>query len=275
MPRTLLSPRIRTALVTGAGAGLGRAFAGMLAAEGVEVWGTSRRPDSLPMGERFHPVGFDLGGGDAEAEALIARVEQESGGLDLLVHNAGFGVFGGLLDHPMEGWRAQLDGMLGTSLALDRAALAAMTPRRRGTIVNVTSMVVEFPIPYLAGYNIAKAGLAALTESLMFEVGGAGITVIDFRPGDYRTGFNQSMFAATPSSCSEPARRVARRLDALLAAAPRPERAARDLRRALRRGRSGVVRSGSFFQTVLAPLGARLAPLALRRAVMARYFGIR
>ncbi len=275
MSRTILSPRIRTALVTGAGGGLGRAFAEMLLAEGVEVWGTSRRPDSLPMRERFHPVGFDLVAGDLAAEALIARVERESGGLDLLVHNAGFGVFGGLLDQPLAVWRAQLDAMLGVSFALDRAALAAMTPRRRGTIVNVTSMAAEFSIPYLAGYNVAKAGLVALTESLMFEAGEAGITAIDFRPGDYRTGFNKSMFAAPPSSCSDSARRVARRLDAILAAAPRPEHAARDLRRALARGRSGVVRSGSFFQTVLAPLGARLAPLALRRAVMARYFAAR
>ncbi|HQF40079.1 MAG TPA: SDR family NAD(P)-dependent oxidoreductase [Opitutaceae bacterium] len=275
MSRPSLSPRLRTALVTGAGGGLGRAFAEMLRAEGVEVWGTSRRPESLAAAARFHPLGFDLAGGDAAAEALVARVERESGGLDLLVHNAGFGVFGGLLDQPLAVWRAQLDGMLGVSFALDRAALAAMTPRRRGTIVNVTSMVAEFPIPYLAGYNIAKAGLVALTESLMFEAAEAGIAAVDFRPGDYRTGFNRSMFAAPPSSCSASARRVARRLETLLAAAPRPERAARDLRRALARGRSGVVRSGSFFQTVLAPLGARLAPLALRRAVMARYFGVR
>jgi uncharacterized protein len=275
MSRSPLASRYRTALVTGAGAGLGRAFAEMLLAEGVEVWGTSRRPESLPAAARFHAVGFDLSGGSDAAEALIAQVELESGGLDLLVHNAGYGVFGGLLDQPLTVWRAQLDEMLGVSLALDRAAFAAMVRRRRGGIVNVTSMAVEFPIPFLSGYNVAKAGLAALTESLMFEAAGTGIAVTDFRPGDYRTGFNQTMFATPPDTLSALARRVALRLDATLAAAPYPDRAARDLRRALARGRSGVVRSGSFFQTVLAPLGVRLAPLSLRRAVMARYFGIR
>ncbi len=269
-----LAHRYRTALVTGAGAGLGREFARMLLAAGVEVWGTSRRPETLPAAPRFHPVAFDLAAGDRAAEALVAAVEREAAGLDLLVHNAGYGLFGGLLERPGELWRAQLDEMLGVSLALNRAVWAAMAPRRRGAIVNVTSMAVEFPIPYLAGYNIAKAGLAALSESLMLEGSRAGITVVDFRPGDYRTGFNQTMFAALPETLPPAQQRVARRLDATLAAAPRAERAARDLHRALRRGRSGVVRSGSFFQTVLAPLGARLAPSWLRRAVQARYFGV-
>lgn len=275
MSRVPLRSRYRTALITGAGAGLGRAFAHMLLAEGIEVWGTSRRPESLPVAERFHPVAFDLATGDAAAEELVARVERESGGLDLLVHNAGYGVFGGLLDQPLAVWRAQLDALLGGSFALSRAAFAVMAPRRRGGIVNVTSMAVEFPIPFLSGYNIAKAGLAALTESLLLEAPTAGITFLDFRPGDYRTGFNQVMFTSPPEKLPAAAQRVARRLDAILAAAPLPARAARDLRQALAGGRSGVLRSGSFFQTVLAPLGVRLMPLALRRAVMARYFGAR
>lgn len=275
MSRTPLRCRYRTALVTGAGAGLGRAFSDMLRAEGVEVWGTSRRPETLGAAERFHPVAFDLADGDSAAEALVGRVAEESGGLELLVHNAGYGVFGGILDQPLSVWRAQLDAMLGGSFALNRAAVASMAPRGRGAIVNVTSMAVEFPIPYFSGYNIAKAGLAALTESLMLEAPMSGITFLDFRPGDYRTGFNQAMYASTPKTLSACAQRVARRLDATLEASPPPQRAALDLRRALSRGRSGVVRSGSFFQTVLGPLGVRLMPLALRRAAMARYFGVR
>ncbi len=275
MPPFPLSRHFRTALVTGAGSGIGGAIAAMLAAEGVAVFGTARRPETLPVRDRVSLVRFDLADGPAGAAELVARVERESGGLDLVVHNAGYGVFGGLLDRPLDGWRRQIDDMLGTSVALNRAALAAMLPRRSGTLVNITSMAVEFPIPFMAGYNVVKAGLAALTESLMLEFPAAGIRIIDFRPGDYRTGFNSSMFTTPFDQLSAGQQQVARRLDATLAAAPRPERAARDLRRALRRGRSGVVRSGSFFQTVLAPLGVRLMPLAWRRAAMARYFGVR
>ncbi|MFT3829769.1 MAG: SDR family NAD(P)-dependent oxidoreductase [Opitutaceae bacterium] len=275
MPSPSLATRFRTALVTGAGSGLGLAFAEMLLAEGVEVWGTSRHPERLPVRERFHPLRLDLADGETAADSLLVQLEHESGGLDLLVHNAGYGVFGGVLDQPLSVWRAQIDQMLGVSLALNRGAFAAMGARGKGTIVNITSLAVEFPIPLLSGYNVAKAGLAALSESLMLEAQGRGITVIDFRPGDYRTEFNNAMFAVPHTTLPERAQRVVRRLEATFAAAPLPSRAAVDLRRALLRGRPGVVRSGSFFQTVLAPLGARIAPLSLRRAVLARYFGIR
>lgn len=275
MSRRPLAEHFRTALVTGAGAGLGRAFTEMLLAEGVEVWGTSRRPERLPAAARFHPLRFDLAEGDAAVGRLFDQLGAAADGPDLLVHNAGYGVFGAFQTQPAGTWRAQLDQMLGVSLELNRVTCARMASRRRGTVVNVTSMAVEFPIPYLSGYNMVKAGLAALSESLMLEAAGTGITVIDFRPGDYRTEFNQSMFAAPPSSASARVQRVAARLAATMAAAPAPARAAADLRRALRRNRPGVVRSGSWFQTVLAPLGARFLPLALRRAAVSRYFGIR
>lgn len=274
MARPTLSSRFRSALVTGAGVGLGRAFAGMLLAEGVEVWGTSRCPERLPVVEHFHPLAFDLADGEAGADQLLGKMAAEGGAPDLLVHNAGYGVFGEFLSQPAGVWRAQLDQMLGASLALNRAVYSGMAGRREGTIVNVTSMAVEFPIPYMAGYNMVKAGLAALSESLMLETVGTGITIVDFRPGDYRTEFNRSMFDVPPVSSPERVQRVARRLEATMAAAPVPARAAADLQRALRRNRSGVVRSGTWFQTVLAPLGVRFLPLALRRAMMARYFGI-
>lgn len=272
MSRYPLSRHFRTALVTGASAGIGRAIAEMLVTEGVEVWGTSRRPETAEGSAAVHWRRLDLGDGPDGALRLVGEVEAESSGLDLLVHCAGYGLFGSLLDLGAEAWARQLDDMVGSSLALNRAALAAMVPRGRGVIVNVTSMAVEFPIPYMSGYNMAKAALAALTESLMLESPGAGIRLLDFRPGDYRTGFNASMFTTPIDRLPAEQRRVAMRLEATLAASPAPERAARDLRRALAAGRSGVVRSGSFFQTVLAPFGARLIPVAWRRAAIARYF---
>ena len=271
MSRVPLSSLIQTALVTGAGAGLGRAFAEMLLAEGVAVWGTARRTDRLPVAPCFHPLVFDLAAGDGAAAALVQQVEQESGGLDLLVHNAGYGVFGAFDAVPVHDWCTQLDCLLGRALVLNHAALAVMRPRRYGAIVNVSSLAAELPIPFMAGYNVAKAGLSALTESLMLEAAGTGITFLDFRPGDYRTGFNQTMAAAFSVSPAGAAGRVWASLEATLAAAPEPARAAADLRRALRRGRSGVVRSGTFFQALLAPLALRLFPQAWRRAALARY----
>lgn len=272
MSRRPLAARYRTALVTGAGGGLGQAFVDSLLAEGVEVWGTSRRPAALPSRERFHAVRFELAEGPSAAEALVAEVERASGGLDLLVHNAGYGVFGAFLGQSLAVWHRQVEDLLGVSLSLNHAVLKAISARRRGAIVNVTSMAVEFPIPCLAGYNVAKAGLAALTATLMLEAVADGVALIDFRPGDYRTKFNDAMFAGATPTHDVRSKQVAARLESLLARAPAPEQAARDLLRALCRGRSGVVRSGSLLQTTVAPLWARLAPEGLRRAVLARYF---
>jgi NAD(P)-dependent dehydrogenase (short-subunit alcohol dehydrogenase family) len=135
---------------------------------------------------------------------------------------------------------------------------------------------VEFPLPFMSGYNVVKAGLSALTESLIVETRGTAINVIDFRPGDFRTDFNQAMLTSSSASPA-PSGRVAavwRTLEAHCEAAPPVSRAAADLRDALLRGRSGTVRSGSFFQARIAPAFASLVPASLRRRIAARYFGL-
>ncbi len=275
-----LSDLYPTAFVTGASAGLGRAFAAMLLAEGVRVWGTARDPARLgELAARhptlFTPVGLDLADGTAAGAALARAAEGTGGGFDLVVQNAGFGGgFGEFSDVDFAPWHAQLDAMLLTTARLSQAALRSMRARNRGCLVHVSSIAAEFPLPFMSGYNVAKAGLSALSESLIFETRGTGVTVIDFRPGDYRTAFNQAMQATTSVNAADP--RLARAwltLESNLEAAPPPVRAATDLRRALLRRRSGVVRSGSFFQARLAPFLARLAPTSLVRAVAARYFG--
>jgi short-subunit dehydrogenase len=268
-----LAERYRTALVTGASSGLGRAFAAMLLAEGVRVWGTARDPQRLAgFGAGFSPCALDLAAG-AAAEAAFARAEAEAGGLDLVVNNAGYGIFGEFGETDWAVWEAQLTAMLVTTLRLARLAYAGMRRRGRGGLVNVSSLAAEFPLPFMSGYNVAKAGLSALSESLIFESRGTPVTILDFRPGDYRTAFNQAMLPLN----SAPGARTARAwrvLDHMLRTAPPPERAAADLRRALAGGRSGVVRSGTFFQARLAPLAARVLPAGWKRAVQARYFGV-
>lgn len=277
MPRPL-AQLYPNAFVTGASAGLGRAFAEMLLAEGVHVWGTARDAARLTELARRHPALFtpvilDLAN-PAAAEAAFARSAGNVGGaFDLVVNNAGYGIFGGFDAVDFPAWQTQLDGMLGTTLRLAHAALRGMRRRNRGCVVNVSSLAVDFPLPLLAGYNVAKAGLTALSESLIFETKGTGISVIDFRPGDYRTGFNHSMHAASPAASAPAATRIWQILERNLNAGPAPEGAATDLRRALLRGRSGTVRSGTFFQARLAPFVARFVPLAWRRAAAAKYFG--
>ncbi len=266
----------RTAFVTGASAGLGREFALMLLAEGVRVWGTSRDPSRLAeLAEghpgAFHPVALDLADPDGAVRAFAVASAAAGGSFDLVVNNAGYGIFGEFAGVENSVWRTQLEGMLGTVLALSHAAFRSMRVRNRGCLVHVSSIAAEFPLPFMSGYNVAKAGLSALSESLMFESRGSAIIIIDFRPGDYRTNFNQTM---QKDSISEATRRAWVALDASFNEAPAPALAARDLRGALLRNQSGVVRSGSFFQAVVAPALARVAPQSWVRWATARYYGL-
>jgi short-subunit dehydrogenase len=268
-----------SAFVTGAGSGLGLAFTEMLLAEGVRVWGTSReasRLASLAAGHasRFFPLTLDLNDAPGAVDAFLGAARQAEGAFDLVINNAGYGIFGEFDAVPAAQWKTQVGAMLGSTIVLTHAAYGAMRVRNRGCLVNVSSMAAEFPLPFMTGYNVAKAGLSALSESLLFESRGTGVKVIDFRPGDYRTSFNQAM--QTPAAARDASRRTQgawRVLEANLAASPAPARAAADLRRALLRQRRGAVRSGPFFQIVMAPLLARLCPAWLLRAGTARYFG--
>jgi short-subunit dehydrogenase len=268
----------RTALVTGASTGLGRAMAEMLLDGGLRVWGTARDPGRLPVRPGFTAIAMDLDS-DASVDAAIAEAEQQSGGLDLVINNAGYGVFGSFAGQDFAMWQGQIEAMLVRTMRLSHLALRPMFARNRGTLVNVSSLAAEFPIPFMSGYNVVKSGLAAFSESMMIEVARTRVIVIDFRPGDYRTGFNQTMQAISENNLTPGAvppdrrQRAWRVIDANVRTAPLPTRAVADLRRALASNRSGTVRSGSFFQAHLAPFLVRFIPLRLRRAATALYFG--
>jgi short-subunit dehydrogenase len=139
--------------------------------------------------------------------------------------------------------------------------------QNKGTIINVSSLAAEFPLPCMAAYNAAKAGLSALSKSLMEQARGTGLAVIDFRPGDFRSGF---VTATTRAGGDDAA------WEAALAHeknSPSAKGVAEDLFRAIASGKSGTVRSGGFFQCRMAPLGARLLPEALFAHLSRIYLG--
>ncbi len=277
MAAARVSDRHRTAFVTGASTGLGRAFATMLLDEGVRVWGTARDPArlaDLAAGHpgRFSPVAFDLRQPQV-ADAAWRAAAAEAGGIDLLVNNAGFGLFAEFAAIDFERWRDQLEVMLVQPARLVHAALPAMLARHQGAIVNISSLAAEFPLPFQSAYNMAKSGLTALSNSLMIETSGTGVVVLDVRPGDYRTDFDRSL--DRPQAAPGP--RLGRAWDAfsaMMRSGPPPEHAAAALRRALLRHRSGTVRTGRVLQAVVAPFIARFGSLALQRRIQAWYFKV-
>lgn len=266
-----LGEMYRGALVTGVTSGLGKAFAEMLKAEGVEVWGTSRKAENIPVGEGIYPLALDLADGASVGQFLQA-MEPVWPRLDLVVNNAGNGIFNRFEQFEPDQIGEQLRVLLHGPMALCHAALPGFLAQGRGTLVNVASLAREFPLPYFSLYNAAKAGLSNFTRSLQTELVGTGVTTIDFQPGDYRTRFNDS--AARPEELELHPRleQAWNSLEKHLSEAPLPEKAARDLRRALMRGKSGVVYSGDCFQTKLAPFLARFGTWNLVECAMRAYY---
>ena len=271
-----LNKQYRTAFITGASSGLGEAFTRMLLEEGVKVWGTSRDSAKLQAlrdqyPQLFSVVCLELNQAE-EAVNQFRKAEKEAGGFDLVIQNAGYGLFGNFELIPSETWNTQLSSMLGTTLALSHAAWTSMRSTNQGCLVHISSLAVDFPLPFMSGYNVVKAGISALSESLMTEARGTNLVVIDFRPGDFKTAFNERAHKVDKLESDKRLKQAWLKLEKNLNVSPRPTQAARDLKKALRAGKSGIVISGGFFQARLAPLAAHLLPKKLLRKITALYF---
>lgn len=276
MPARRVSDLYRTAFVTGASTGLGLAFTEMLLADGVRVWGTSRDPNRLAPLAQKHRGAFTAVALDLRDGAAAERVFQEAnvaGDFEVVINNAGYGVFGQFATTDFDHWREQMEVMLVNTARLSHAALQPMLAHKHGALVNISSLAAEFPLPFQSAYNVAKAGLSALNESLILETNGSGVTVIDFRPGDYRTDFEGSV-RRPPGEVTPSMQRTWTAFAGMMESGPAPSHAAASLRRALLRRRSGTVRTGRLFQAIIAPLLSRFASLALKRKIQERYYNV-
>lgn len=182
----------RTWFITGVSSGLGRALAWAALAHGDVVCGTVRTADALAdfvaLGERAH--GFRLDVTDvAGLSAAIAEAEQLPGGLDVLVNNAGYGLVGAVEETSLEEARTQFEVNLLAPLAAIRAALPGMRARRRGHIVNVTSVSGLAAWSGTGVYCASKFALEGLGEALAQEVGPLGVKVTNVAPGGIRTDY--------------------------------------------------------------------------------------
>jgi NAD(P)-dependent dehydrogenase (short-subunit alcohol dehydrogenase family) len=178
----------RTALVTGASAGIGEATVKELIEEGFTVYAAARRLDRMrdleSIGARL--IALDLTN-DASIIAAVDTVRRETGRLDVLVNNAGYGSYGALEDVPMDEARRQFDVNLFGAARLIQLALPMMRAQKGGRIVNVSSIGGKSGEPFGSWYHATKYALEGLSDCLRIELKPFGIDVIVIEPGAIRT----------------------------------------------------------------------------------------
>ena len=179
----------RTALVTGGAAGIGRAIAGELLVEGARVLVADRDAAGLTaLPEEFETIEIDLAGRDAPGE-LGRLAEERLGGVDVLVNNAGFGLYGPVEDIGIEEARYQFEVNVVGTARLTQLLLPAMREKRSGTIVNITSMGGKIYTLLGAWYHATKHALEGWSDCLRLELAPFGIRVMIVEPGLIETEF--------------------------------------------------------------------------------------
>lgn len=188
----------KRAVVTGASQGIGLAIARALSSEGAEVAICARNPESLRKavenlqqnapGRKVLGYAADVSD-SAQVAQLFAFVDKELGGLDLLINNAGLGLFRATAELTVEEW----DRLIGTNLSgafyCSREALCRFEERRGGSIINISSLAGRNPFAGGAAYNASKFGLNGFSEAMMLDHRNDNVRVSYIMPGSVSTHF--------------------------------------------------------------------------------------
>ena len=184
----------KVALITGGSKGIGFAIAEALVSQGARVMVTGRNAADLEraqarLGPRALSVSADARLAEEVERAVQATVDGH-GGLDVLVNNAGIGIFKNAADMSPAEWQSIIDTNLSGVFYYCHAAIPHLRRRGGGWIVNISSLAGKNPFTGGAAYCASKAGLNAFSEALMQEVRYDNIRVTYVMPGSVATGFS-------------------------------------------------------------------------------------
>lgn len=198
---------MRIWFITGVSSGFGRAIATAALGAGDTVVGSLRREEDCAAFEALSP---ELAHGvlldvtqDAAIPPLVERIEREIGPIDVLVNNAGYGHEGLVEESTIDELRRQFDVNVFGAVAAIKAVLPFMRQRRRGRILNITSMGGLMTLPGLAYYHGSKFALEGISESLGKEVKHLGIHVTAVEPGSFRTDWAGRSMVRAPRSIAD------------------------------------------------------------------------
>jgi 3-oxoacyl-[acyl-carrier protein] reductase len=217
-----LGLRGKTALVTAASRGLGRAIASALAAEGASLVICARGADALEStaaaitqdtGAEVEMVAADVATQQGIAQ-VWQRARDRFGHVDVLVTNAGGPPSGPFESHEWESWQRAVELTLRSAVELTRLVLPGMKDRRWGRVLHVTSIAVKQPVEGLMLSNSLRAAVTGFARTLANEVAAYGITVNNILPGYTRTERVEQLNAATAAREGLTVEDVAHRIEA-------------------------------------------------------------
>jgi NAD(P)-dependent dehydrogenase (short-subunit alcohol dehydrogenase family) len=181
----------KTALVTGASSGIGEETVKSLLAAGYTVYAGARRVDRMQTlaGAGARLLMLDVTD-DMSMTTAVNILLQETGQINVLVNNAGYGSYGALEEVPPEEGRRQFDVNIFGLARLIQLVLPTMRAQRSGRIVNVSSVGGKFGEPFGCWYHATKFALEGLSDSLRMELHSFGINVVVIEPGAILTEWN-------------------------------------------------------------------------------------
>lgn len=199
----------KVTLVTGATSGLGKAMAFLLAGKGYDVYAGARETvdgealvaEAKGSGISLKAVQLDVTD-DGSVRAAVSLVARESGRLDNLVNNAGYGFLGTVEEATDAEILRQFDVNVFGVGRMCRAALPMMRAQRSGVIINISAWLGRMGFPLLTYYNASKYAVEAITDSLRYEVAPFGIRVHSVLPGLFGTRFVSKGLVANPATVS-------------------------------------------------------------------------
>jgi len=177
------------ALITGCSSGIGRALADGFKAAGYQVWASARKDGDVAQLRAAGFTAVQLDVNDAQAlEQLGERINQEHGGLDVLVNNAGYGAMGPLLDGGVAAMQRQFETNVFAIVGVTRALFPVLR-RAKGLVVNIGSVSGVLVTPFAGAYCASKAAVHALSDALRMELAPFGIRVMEVQPGAIASSF--------------------------------------------------------------------------------------
>lgn len=177
------------ALITGCSSGIGRALADTFKSAGYEVWASARKAEDVAAltTAGFTAVQLDVNDGPA-LEQLSERINQQRGGLDVLINNAGYGAMGPLLDGGVPAMQRQFETNVFAIVGVTRAMFPVLR-RARGLVVNIGSVSGVLVTPFAGAYCASKAAVHALSDALRMELAPFGVRVMEVQPGAIASSF--------------------------------------------------------------------------------------